>query len=210
MDREDNAVQRRASDLKAAGISKNLAAGSPAQSSVMSAGSSGAVANSNKQFQMLQKTELMSSYANYKMILNEAELKRVQAIVEAKKEGLIDSETAKNNAQTILFGSQTTGQDIKNRRDKRDAEIDEERGLKSNETVSSKFADGVAAFQKIFGQEVKEDVINIFDPEEVAKWREVDAPKKTSNGDGWIFLGVWCKTYKEIRDICRRRKVWFR
>lgn len=107
MQREDTAVQRRAADLKAAGISKNLAAGSPAQASTMSAGSSGAVANSNKQFQQMQKMDIMNSYAQYKMIMSEKNLKDVQAIIEAKKEGLIDSEVAKNYAQAKLFGAQT-------------------------------------------------------------------------------------------------------
>ena len=67
MQREDTAVQRRAKDLEAAGLSKTLAAGDAAQSSVAGISPLGSPANSNKQAQQLQKMDIMNSYAQYKM-----------------------------------------------------------------------------------------------------------------------------------------------
>lgn len=144
MDREDNAVQRRAKDLQAAGISKNLAAGSPAQAATMSAGNSGAVANSNMQTQQLQKMDIMNGYAQYQMVMAEKELKSVQAIVEAKREGLIDEQIATEQVNQIVGQAQARNLDAnteftktKNKRETNDYELDKERGTKSNEHENS-------------------------------------------------------------------------
>lgn len=158
MDREDNAVQRRAKDLQAAGISKNLAAGSPAQAATMSAGNSGAVANSNMQTQQLQKMDIMNGYAQYQMVMAEKELKNVQAIVEAKREGLIDEQTATErinqivgqaqarnlDADTELKGKQGRNVDKDTElkgtqidRNRHDLGIDKKRGTKQNETENN-------------------------------------------------------------------------
>lgn len=206
MEREDNAVQRRAADMKAAGISKNLAAGAPAQAQVMSSGNSGAVANSNKQFQQLQKMDIMTSYAQFKMIESETNLKNVQAIVEAKREGLVDEQTATERINQLVgkakarnLDADTEGKGIQNKRNKRDYEIDKDRDTKSTENESSivtsarsigvqfgKFAlsllgakgkDNVDTLDEVFKLDELENIFNNFSMEVYNKHKSLSSVK---------------------------------
>lgn len=99
MEREDNAVQRRAADLEAAGLSKTLAAGDAAQSSVAGISPLGNAANSNKTFQQLQRMDIANSYAQYKMT-------RANEITRLKEGNLIDAEADTQIALQNMYNAQ--------------------------------------------------------------------------------------------------------
>lgn len=249
MSREDNAVQRRAADLQAAGISKNLAAGSPAQAAALSSVSSGntgsgfnsgAIANSNKQFQQMQKMDIMNSYAQYEVLKSDSDLKKVQAIVEAKREGLVDEQTATErinqlvgvakarnlDKDTELKGSQKEGQDIKNKRDKRDADIDENRNTKSGEhensvltsarafgTTMAKFLSGL--FNKDSskvefnsgGKHSESDLINIIREYNELAYKKYGSILSTSSHD--IYDKFFRAFYDSIPgDTSKEKQAW--
>lgn len=118
MEREDNAVQRRAADMQAAGISKNLAAGAPAQAQVMSSGSSGAVAETGFNAKQLQAGELniMNSYQQFKLQQSEISVNNQKVINMAKELGLLDEETAESKTRQNLNNANINkiNQEIKN------------------------------------------------------------------------------------------------
>lgn len=91
MDREDNAVQRRAFDLQKAGLSKTLAAGSPASASALTAPQNNYVPESVAK--MLSKFNILDK-------INES--RNLQTMVAKNKAEVdkIDSETTKNNITT--------------------------------------------------------------------------------------------------------------
>lgn len=138
MDREDNAVQRRAADMQAAGISKNLAAGSPAQASVMSSGSSGAVAE-QKQAMAFEKANFVMEMAQAKAVNADADLKKVQAIVEAKRGGLVDEQIATERVNQIIgrataYKTTQEGKSIEYNR-----ELSEKYGIRINDILDTKY-----------------------------------------------------------------------
>lgn len=99
MEREDNAVRRRAYDLEQAGLSKTLAAGDAAQSSVAGITPLGNQANSNRTFQQLGKAEIANSYAQYHMTKANADARN--------KEGeLIDEKQNTEKALQDMYDSQ--------------------------------------------------------------------------------------------------------
>lgn len=99
MEREDNAVRRRAYDLEQAGLSKTLAAGDAAQSSVAGISPLGNQANANKTFQQLGKAEIANSYAQYYMTKANADARN--------KEGeLIDEKQNTEKALQDMYDSQ--------------------------------------------------------------------------------------------------------
>lgn len=149
MDREDNAVQRRAKDLQAAGISKNLAAGSSAQASTMSAGNSGAVANSNMQTQQLQKMDIMNSYAIYKRTKAEENLINQKAITEGSTRSYNDSMIALNNAMTAKTYQDKENAFVEYLRASHDYLLEMQEGIKSNDTM--RISNGWEAGFRILG-----------------------------------------------------------
>lgn len=95
--REDNAVQRAAADMEAAGLSKTLAAGNPASAQSLSAPQTQALNNSFKYESALQR-------------MNIAQLVQDMAV---KNEQLKQSD-AKNNAEIALLMAQARGQQLNN------------------------------------------------------------------------------------------------
>lgn len=90
--REDNAVQRAAADMTAAGLSKTLAAGNPASSQALTAPQTQAVNNSFKYESALQK-------------MNIAQL--VQSMAEKEKQ--LDLAEKKNDAEVNYINQQAAG-----------------------------------------------------------------------------------------------------
>lgn len=152
MNREDNAVQRRAADLEQAGLSKTLAAGSSAAASTMSSGShagasgSGVSGNAGQismnPFEVaLLKTNIANEIADIRLKNANKGLVDMQSISEGVRSKVLDSEKGKNLANIIFTNLQSEGQRIKNEREGHDRDIDKRRGTKSNETISQKNAD---------------------------------------------------------------------
>lgn len=101
MEREDNAVRRRAYDLEQAGLSKTLAAGDAAQSSVAGISPLGNQANANRTFQQLGKAEIANSYAQYYMTKANADARN-------KEGALIDEKQNTEKALQNMYGSQAS------------------------------------------------------------------------------------------------------
>ena len=141
MEREDNAVQRRAADMKAAGISKNLAAGSSAQAQVMSSGSSGAVAETGFSAKQLQANELniMNSYQSYKMNEAQTTLINQQAINEAVKEGLLEEEKGKLKTEQNLNKANMLKTNEETKILKHNRELSEKYGIRINDILDTKY-----------------------------------------------------------------------
>lgn len=96
-EREDNAVQRAAADMTAAGLSKTLAAGQPASAASLTAPHTQAVQNQFKYESALQK-------------MNIAGLVQDMAV----KQKQLDMEEAKNDAEIGYINAQTVGQNNTN------------------------------------------------------------------------------------------------
>lgn len=149
MDREDNAVQRRAADLQAAGISKHLAAGSSAQASTMSYGSgsvgsaSGVHGNSNISEMLMSIGNVLSDIrlknTQRKNIESDTVVKNQEAINKSKEAGLITQQEAESLSRTNLNNAMKEGQIINNRRQEHDYNIDKDAGTKSNEIAKSEY-----------------------------------------------------------------------
>lgn len=122
MEREDNAVQRRAADMAEAGINKNLAAGAPAAAGPMSVGQpigadggalmsqgfnqlgeipSQAIGLGLQMSKSLAEMDHMSAQADNQDA--QAKLADAKAITEAKRSGLIDAQTAETWAHKNLL-----------------------------------------------------------------------------------------------------------
>lgn len=93
-EREDNAVQRAAADMSAAGLSKTLAAGQPASAAALSAPHAGNVSNEFKYESALQKLNLGEVLLDMQSKKQSLDIERGLADANIKK---IDSETARNN-----------------------------------------------------------------------------------------------------------------
>lgn len=153
MQREDNAVQRRARDLEAAGISKHLAAGSSASSTALSTSSGASISNQGSQnvinnevgtaltgmANMLADTKLKG--AETQNIKSDTAVKKQEAINKAVEKGLIENQAGESLTRANLNEAIKEGQIIQNKRSQQDYEIDQKRGSKSNETTSSEYND---------------------------------------------------------------------
>lgn len=96
-EREDNAVQRAAADMTAAGLSKTLAAGNPASAQSMSAPQTQALHDSYKYESALQKMDVARLLQN--MAVQQKEL---------------DMQQKKNDAEVGLINAQTAGVNLNN------------------------------------------------------------------------------------------------
>lgn len=96
--REDNAVQRRALDLQAAGLSKTLSAGSPASAQPMTAPSTQALHNQFKYESALQKLNIAQIMQDMSIKNRDLDIKRDVA----------DSEIAKNMASAGNLDAQSS------------------------------------------------------------------------------------------------------
>lgn len=146
MDREDNAVQRRAADLQAAGISKNLAAGSSAQAQTMSSANAnspgnGAVAETGFNAKQLQLSEfsIANSYQEYLMNRANTTLINQQAINAAKEAGLIDEKTATEKTQQNLNKASTYKANEEAKALKYNRELSEKYGIRINDILDTKY-----------------------------------------------------------------------
>lgn len=99
-EREDNAVQRRAADLEAAGLSKTLAAGDAAKAG----GTSSAPSIDNSWAKSLQnvkmETDLLQQYSSLYLASKDAEIKEAQKAQIEAQIGHIGAQIANLNANT--------------------------------------------------------------------------------------------------------------
>lgn len=151
MDREDTAVQRRAADLEAAGLSKTLAAGSSAQASTMSGTQQGAPADGsslNKWEADLMRNNIAMQVVEAQRGRAETSLMNQQSITEAEKQDLISEQAATeltkqnlnnsiinlNKSQSNLNYSQSELNRLKSKAQQHDNWINLTSDLRSNDS----------------------------------------------------------------------------
>lgn len=110
MEREDNAVQRRAKDLEQAGMSKNLAAGSSASAGAMSAGTAPQKqATLNAGMQALQfGSHIAGQVQNITQGNAQTNLTNQQSMTESKKRDNIEQDTKNKVAEQALTEANKT------------------------------------------------------------------------------------------------------